>query len=358
METLSSQAVAIPEAHDVRDRYCHTDVESSARLRSSFSQWWLFGWNDNQAEETREQAVYGSCNYDGDCKKQYGRPFCVDSVCRECRESYAFDDCGGLTAFCNGATHFTCSTCSMDADCEGDSVCRAYEDPSRSPGSMPRFGCTKCHVPTGGVIISKSDCKWRCQLGQSLTGGVCLDCPVCGADQYLSPKHSPSLFFATCSNATDPVCSECASIGVNSTDSDFCASLIDQSVARAASEPIGDLGLHLPCRYFKCKAGWFLDLTMNKCKRCHLHMCPPGQFLSGCGETDPGQCVPCPGARNKPVQGQWIDATDKANRIIQPEDTCQFTCPRGMYWDKDWSGQCKQCQVDQCGRDPRIYNLK
>ena len=365
----SAESLKIPSSENVTLRYCDEDPSSTPRLDSASI---LMEYGAYESDGiSREHMLYGKCEDDEECGfGSKGRPYCVDGICRECREGYEFEDCHSLSAFCSADNGYTCSTCASDNDCPSKSYCRTVAtSASFGSGKMPRKECVKCDmVPEPGEVIDTTTCDWRCPIEQYLLSATspgeqasCLDCPSCSAGQFYAPHSSPRThFYSSCTNATDIVCNECSSIGIDDSKAPMCAKLLSPSTRHLNDEFVGDLGSHFPCRFFECKQGWFLSGTRSKCKKCHLTMCPSGEFLAGCGKADPGVCKPCKG--RLPRGAYFIDPTDPQYVIVNPEDTCQFQCGKDKVFDDD-SNACLACDANasadeetSCGSN-RVYRL-
>ena len=360
----TAEVLSIPRTDDIVGRYCESDPSSTPRLS-----WMEFGGPTDDDTNMREHLLYGKCEEDSDCAgKGSTRPYCVDSICRECREGYEIEDCGTVGAFCSADTGYTCSSCSTDNDCPSLSYCRTVSNIKTLIGSnkMPRKSCVKCDsVPESGEVTNESSCAWRCPIEQYLLTGsgpgdqsTCMDCPSCSAGQFYAPRTNlKSQFVSVCTNATDIVCNECSNIGIDDTKEEMCVTLLSPSMRHLDDISVGDLGGHMPCRFFKCKEGWFLSGTRSKCKKCHLTMCPLGQFLKGCGPVNPGSCEICPG--RLPKGAFFIDPTDPQYKIKNPEDVCQYKCGPNTYFDTD-ENACIRCDPsdssDSCNGS-RVYTL-
>jgi hypothetical protein len=331
----SAEAQKVPSNENYINRYCDADPGATPRLASTVSLM-EYGGPEDVGSFSREHMLYGKCEEDTDCASQSSsRPYCVDNICRECREGYEFEDCGPSGSFCNAENGYTCSTCTKDEECPSMSYCRTSYGASSTivSGKMPRKSCLKCEtVPDVGEIIDEGTCAWRCPIEQYYLPPAspgekpsCLDCPSCSAGQFYAPRLTPKTqFFSVCTNATDVICNECSSIGVDDSKPEMCAKILSPSMRLLDDNSVGDLGSQFPCRFFKCKEGWFLEGMRSKCKKCHLTMCPSGEFLAGCGNVDPGACKPCKG--RLPKGAYFIDPTDPQYTIVNPEDTCQFKC--------------------------------
>jgi hypothetical protein len=359
----SAQGRKIPAVKNATSLYCEEDPSSTPRLPTTPS---LMEYGAYEAESIpREHMLYGKCEDDSDCSSQgHGRPFCVDSICRECREGYEFEDCGPTGAFCNADNGFTCSTCASDNDCASMSYCRTVATTKSTLGSgkMPRKQCVKCeHVPEPGEVVDTTSCDWRCPIEQYFLAGAskgdpssCFDCPSCAAGQFYAPRLAArTQFYSTCTNATDVICNDCSSIGID--DRTTCARILSPSTRHLDDDLVGDLGSQFPCRFFECKAGWFLAGTRNKCKKCHLTMCPVGDFLADCGQTNPGSCKPCKG--RLPRNAFFMDPTDPQYKIEAPEDTCQFRCYGDSVLDED-SNACVPCDANASADEETACNAK
>jgi hypothetical protein len=332
------QALPVPAVESAFNRYCHIDSMSVSHLRQSKGS--LMEYDDKsdfpEISTPRENLIYGTCATDDECSLFHSRPFCIEGICRECRSGYEFEDCGTSSAICSAQTSFSCSQCGSDEDCKVGTVCRTVFDQSSylANNTWARKTCNRCEsVPPFGEIVNPANCQWRCPIKTFYspetddTPESCLECPVCNQAQFYAPSGSKSEFFSTCTNATNVVCADCASIGIDTSDENFCATILSPDESHQDSVSVGDLGEHLPCRFFQCKSGWFLDHSIRKCKQCHLTMCPPGETLVDCGGTNPGKCVPCPNGRQKPRRADWIIPNDPLYKIHNPLDTCQFICP-------------------------------
>lgn len=354
-----SQMRPLPPASGVFDRYCHVDAEFTARLRSSASGFMEFGGAEEEEPMSEADLISGHCSEDADCGK--GRPFCIDEVCRECREGYEFEDCDVKGAICKEETRYTCSSCVTDDDCPSRTYCRQVfsKTDALSTGKLPRNECVSCGaVPAFGEVIDVSECAWRCPIEQYyLSPGAgessCLACPQCGLGQYYAPRESISThFYTTCTNSTDVVCNDCEAIGIKSGDrKNFCANILSPSPRLADQISVGDLGEGFPCRFFECKENWFLSSAVNKCKQCHITMCAPGEYLEGCGGVNPGSCRPCKG--RIPNSAEWILANSGDFSMTNARDACRFTCPpQHVFLDND----CIKCAP--CSSDFQVYALE
>lgn len=334
---------------DVMERYCHVDPEFTPRLRSQLLSLMEYGGPEEEDSNSREAVLYGQCDSDSEC--QSGRPFCIDSMCRECREGYEFEDCGGSGAICTEATSFTCSSCATDSDCPSMKYCRSIFDRSATVAlsALPRKQCVACpSVPPFGEVHDSRTCQWSCPVEQYFMSGsedsaaACLDCPECRSGQFFAPRASPSTQFVnTCTNATDVICQDCSAIGIGGPENkNFCADILSPSLRHADQLTVGDLGSHAPCRFFTCKAEWYLDRARNKCKKCHLSMCQPGDYLAGCGGAEPGKCTTCKG--RMPRGAVWLSANDPESHMTAPEDACQYMCPALWTLDQD-TNECVPC---------------
>jgi hypothetical protein len=356
----SAEVHKIPSSDDVISRYCELDPETTPHLKSA-SLIQAVEVDDN-GSSTRENLLYGRCEEDSDCQSRGpARPYCIDNICRECREGYEFEDCGPNGSVCNADTGYTCSSCSSDEDCHGSSTCRSVFSMQSMfrDGKMPRKSCTSCpNIPSSAELTNPSSCEWSCPIETYyLTPSSddeepsCLHCPRCSAGQFYAPRRSYSTnFVSVCTNATDIICNDCSSIGINDKKADVCVNLLSPSMRHLDDLFVGDLGSHLPCRFFECKSGWFLNGSRSKCKKCHLTMCPPGEYLKGCGKADPGTCSACRGTL--PKNAEFIDPTDPRFPVAKPEDACRFTCPLGHRYE---SGACVACS-DAC--EDQTYDLE
>ena len=363
--SLDSAEVQKIPGGDIISRYCEEDPASTPRLADSLME---YGNSSDDESNGREHLLYGRCEEDEDCAKAgSGRPFCVDSICRECREGSEFEDCGPIGAFCNAETGYTCSTCQSDNDCTSMSFCRSVFSAQSmfGTGKMPKKSCIKCeHVPEVGEVVDSNTCEWRCPIETYYMAGSsageppsCLDCPRCSTGQYYAPRATlKTEFVPVCTNATDVVCAECAAIGIDDSKPEMCARILTPSVRHSDDETAGDLGAHMPCRFFKCKDGWFLSGSRTKCKRCHLTMCPVGQYLKGCGEAEPGACADCKG--RLPKGAHFIDPTDPRYKVVKPDDACQFKCPKETVFSAS-SNECVACgpEADELCDNDKLYTL-
>ena len=360
----SAEVMNVPPSDDIVNRYCEADPSSTPRLSMM-----EFGGSEDGESNTRDHLLYGKCEDDSDCTTHgKGRPYCVDSICRECREGFEMEDCGPVGAFCNSETDFTCSSCATDSDCPSLSYCRSV---STSIGSnkMPKKSCVKCDsVPESGEVMDVSACSWRCPIEKyflpaSGPGELpnCMNCPACSAGQFYAPRTRPTTqFVSACTNATDVICNDCSAVGIDDKKRELCATILSPSMRNLDDLSVGDLGSHMPCRFFLCKEGWFLSGTRSKCKKCHLTMCPTGQFLKGCGVADPGTCASCPG--RLPRGAFFIDATDPRYSIKTPEEVCQFKCASNKVYDPE-ENACVECDTSasaddsEACNDSRLYTL-
>jgi hypothetical protein len=342
-----AQVLPIPSSPDPFTRYCHSDPATTPRLRS-FASFIQSDEGPDAEDASSETILYGRCDEDSDCAG--GRRYCIDNICRECREGYEFEDCGTTLVKCNEATKYTCSECSVDDDCRSKLFCREVFDTNSfiQRAGMPRNQCIKCEFsPAFAEIIDPGTCQWRCpidkyyQPASSEESETCLDCPKCPSGTFYGPKsaHVDS-FFTQCTNSTDVSCIECTQIGIDDSKPDFCATILSPSNIHQKDISVGDLGSDFPCRFFQCKAGWFLDSAVKKCKRCHITMCPPGEFLKDCSDTNPGTCSACSG--RLPRGGEWIDPTNDLYSVDSNNDACQFTCPDGFIYDPE-RNRCNLC---------------
>lgn len=364
----AAKLLPVPSS-DVFSRYCHVDPATTPRLRQS-SLMEYGGEEDAPEQEPKENLVYGKCQADSDCHGH--RPYCIDSICRECREGYEFEDCGTTMVKCNEESKFTCSECVNDEECRSSTFCRSvfHRKSFLQKDEMARNECVKCEsAPLFAEVVDTNSCHWRCPIESYYKTGLdgeadsCVDCPVCGSGQFYAPVAvTPTKFFTQCTNATDVVCTDCAKIGVDSSSTDFCAAILSPADTHQDDITVGDLGSEMPCRFFQCKDSWFLDSSVNKCKKCHVTMCAPGEFLGGCGGTNPGKCQACKG--RLPRGGEWIDPTDAKNNIKGVDhDTCQFTCPIGTVYDED-DNRCVKCdrrakagEDHACDPEGKVYKL-
>ena len=318
-----AQILPVPAWTDMFERYCHVDPPVPARLRvSSLS---LLEYGSGENDEPVQEDNY--CEEDVECQsRDLHRPFCTDNVCRQCREGNEFSDCGSSAAKCTEETSYMCSECIFDEDCHGGLFCRSTLHEGRK--------CVSCEsVPLFGKLVDSKNCSWQCPIDHSFQSAVpdCVDCPQCQEAQYYAPaltSAGPS-FYTTCTNATDPVCTDCGPVPNN-----FCAQLLSPLERQANDFSIGDIGQSYPCRFFKCLPSWFLDLAIGKCQHCHTSMCAPGSNLVGCGGLNPGACVSCgslPG-------DAWVGG-------------CRFTCPSGQIF---LDSACQRCDPGVLEGD-RLY---
>ena len=354
----------LPNSTDVFERYCHIDAEFTTRLRAKGdgAAFMEYGGAEEGVLLSEVDLISGHCSEDADCGK--GRPYCIDEVCRECREGYEFEDCEVKGAICNEETRYTCSVCASDTDCRSGTYCRQVFDKTEAllTGKIPRNQCIACDsVPVYGETVDVSQCTWRCPIEKyylSSEGGeedssTCLDCPQCSAGQYYAPRtNMSSFFYSACTNASDVVCFDCDSIGVKSQDKNFCANILSPSPRLANQVSVGDLGESFPCRFFECKENWFLSSTVNKCKRCHMTMCAPGEFLSDCGGVHPGSCSACKG--RIPRNARWIQANSGEYEIESPKDACRFKCPPKYRFQDN---ECVACEASALCSDDAVYSL-
>lgn len=358
----SATDLPLPQPESAFGRYCHVDSLTVNRLRDRRPSLMEYGEFTPQSDPSVfvESLMYGNCSNDDDCAGAHSRPFCIEGMCRECRSGYEFEDCGTSSALCASETGFTCSQCGSDDDCNVGTVCRTVFDKQEYlvNHTMARKSCNHCEsVPPFGEITNTTQCEWRCPIDTFYSPQSedspesCIACPMCTKGQYYAPADSPNTFFSTCTNATNVICSDCASIGIDSSDENFCAEILSPNESNQDSLFVGDLGPQFPCRFFQCKSGWFLDHSLGKCKRCHLSMCPPGQTLTSCGDNNPGRCVPCPNSRHKPRTAEWIVPTDPGFAIKQPLDTCQFICPEKTIYNPD-DNACIRCDPGAPSTDP------
>ena len=347
-----AQGLPVPAPETAFTRYCHVDPMSVSNLRPNKGSLMEYSDSADSSDSLipRQNLIYGTCASDDECSSFHSRPFCIEGICRECRSGYEFEDCGSSSAVCSAQTDFTCSNCGSDEDCKVGLVCRTVFDQSSylANNTLTRKTCNRCEsVPPFGEIVNPAHCEWRCPIKTFYSPEIedtpesCVDCPVCGRSQFYAPSDSKSKFFSTCTNATNVVCADCSAIGIDSSDENFCASILSPDEAHQDSVSVGDLGEHLPCRFFECKPGWFLDHSIRKCKQCHLTMCPSGETLVGCGGSNPGKCAPCPNGRNKPRRADWIVPNDPLYKIQNPIDTCQFVCPDNTVLNDD--NACVKC---------------
>jgi hypothetical protein len=333
-----AEILLIPPSDDIFSRYCHDDTHVVSRLRSVKYSSFLSADRElsvDPVERTliRSTVLYGSCEEDSDCNDS-SRPFCMEGVCRECRDAR---DCSSPAMACSAQTEYTCSDCEADDDCLASQVCRK--------SSSHRKECVSCpsSVPFNADLVVPHTCAWSCPVGMGLstsTSSSCSLCPQCGDNEFYAPSDSSSRksFLTTCTNSTGAVCVDCtALVGIPSNDPHFCAIIKSPTEPISSDASVGDLGPKFPCRFFQCKSGWFLDLSVNKCTKCHYSMCQPGEFLDGCSNEHPGKCTACP--EEKPVSASWIEPDSKS---------CKFVCPIGTELDED-SGECVRCKG--CGRN-------
>ncbi len=333
-----AKELPIPAPNDVFNRYCHSDPHPMSRLRvvryTSLLEYDDRAEGDlDERELERTAMLYGHCDEDSDCDELH--PFCVNSVCRECRES---EDCPSPALVCSSQTGFTCSECESNEDCSGD-ICRfGFNQTSFASHLAPSTKqCSHCpsHIPEAAQIIDPARCSWRCPIDMHIDSlGDCSICPACSDNQFYSSALSKSSFLTTCTNATQAVCGDCSVLaGIpGPDDKKFCAKIKSPTMPLHADPAVGDLGPNFPCRYFTCNSGWFLDLSVNKCRQCHYSMCTPGQRLEGCGDEHPGRCVPCSG--QKPKSASWAAGNEQG---------CTFMCPKGSEYDED-EGECVRCR--------------
>ena len=362
VESLATSRLALPFSleiaspipvpkDDVIERYCHVDPETTPRLRTNHISLMEYGGPEEDDPTSREAVLYGQCDSDSDCKA--GRPFCIDSICRECREGYEVEDCGHTGAICNESTGYTCSSCADDKDCPSMKFCRSVFDRSAllSKGALPRKKCVACpSTPLFGEVHDERSCSWSCPIEQYFMAGggdepaACLDCPQCRAGQFYAPRANPSTqFVSTCTNATDVICQDCKAIGIDAGNKNFCAEILSPAIRHADEITVGDLGPTAPCRFFKCKADWYLDRPRNKCKKCHFEECQPGDYLKNCGGAEPGKCVACKG--RIPNGAIWIIANDPSTPLHSNLDACQYVCPHTWTLDSD-KNECVPCTGD------------
>lgn len=354
------QMLPVPNVSEVYSRYCHIDAEFTTRLRHSPSGFMEYGGEEAEGSTSEAELVSGHCSEDADCGKV--RPYCIDEVCRECREGNESEDCSSVKgAICNEETRYTCSACATDLNCRSGTYCRTVFDKMEAlnSGKLPRNQCVACDsVPVYGEIVDAGKCRWRCPIEEYFSksndddeSSGCSECPKCAVGQYYAPKDNiASHFYSTCTNATDVVCSDCASIGIKSEESSFCATILSPSPRLADQISVGDLGEGYPCRFFECKPNWFLSLSVKKCKKCHMTMCAPGEYLAGCGGIHPGECRACKG--RIPKGAQWIISNSGEIAIYKPLDTCQFTCPLNHVFEDD------ECVVASNGGTDQLYSLE
>ena len=348
----SARPLTIPQG-DLEGRYCHSDPDHTMNLRVHSGSLMEYGGDEEEGVEPvlRETLLYGHCDADSDCQAAGSRPFCIENACRECREGSEFEDCGTSAAKCGEETEYTCSECVEDDDCKRGKFCRLTYSKSvfLNKGVVARRTCVACeNVPDFGEVTNPTTCSWRCPINEYFLMeddvAACKDCPVCGHAQFYAPSHSPTSFYSTCTNGTEVVCANCASIGVPVEDENFCATLMSPDILHTEDMAVGDLGEAFPCRFFQCKASWFLDLSVNKCNKCHYSMCALGQRLEGCGGLSPGACVGC--AKPKPKTGVWTGPN------------CQFLCPSGNVFD---GTDCVKCDpgaeegTDHACREGMLY---
>ena len=365
----SAQLIPVPSSDDVFSRYCHIDPRTTTRLRLRMPSLIEYGGEEDEPTVSRETQLYGRCDEDSDCHSH--RPFCYDNICRQCREGSEFEDCGTSAAVCSEATQYMCSECDSDEHCRSSTYCRAVFDglAMLTGHRLPRHNCVACDsVPPFGEVVDKKICSWRCPIdtffqprSEDVDEDSCVECPKCHNGQFYAPRSDPeSRFYSQCTNATDVVCTDCAAIGIDASKPDFCATILTPSNLHLDDLSVGDLGAAHPCRFFQCKDLWFLDASVNKCKKCHLTMCPPGQLLDGCAGSAPGRCTACKG--RLPRGAAWIDPTDEAYGIRVPGDACRFTCSRATVYSED-ENACVRCDPgrpkdDDLGcHDDRVYSL-
>ena len=344
------QMLPVPNVSEVFSRYCHVDSEFTTRLRHTQSGFMEYGGEEAEGPISEAELVSGHCSEDTDCGKE--RPYCIDEVCRECREGNESEDCPIVKgAICSEETRYTCSSCARDQNCRSGTYCRTVFDKMEAlnSGKLPRNQCVACDtVPVYGEIVDAGNCRWRCPIEEYFftsnddddddddESSGCSACPKCAVGEYYAPRSKKSShFYSTCTNATDVVCSDCASIGIKSEDSSFCAKILSPSPRLAEQIAVGDLGEGYPCRFFECKPNWFLSLSVKKCKKCHMTMCAPGEYLAGCGGIHPGECQACKG--RIPRGAEWIIGNSGEFSISKPIDTCQFTCPKNHVFE---DGEC------------------
>lgn len=281
-----------------------------------------------------KRAVSGStpqatvlCKSDSDCATVSGQPHCLGGVCRECR--YA-TDCPSPTTFswsqnfCSRDTNYACSECVVDGDCGSGKMCRTVGDPY----NLHRKRCVACdssRVPPDSLMKSADSCEWICPNADEMIGpdGKCTPCPKCQEGQMLVPTEDfalsqPRNFFPTCSMATNPRCVDCPG------KDNPCATILSPTSGVVAGLGIGQLPAAYACGTFKCKSDWWLDSTINQCRKCDYRSCPAGQKLVGCGVNSAGVCQPC--ELSLPPGYTYMSPKDVNNPISSSEDACKPQC--------------------------------
>lgn len=311
LHSFKTAASSPPMVQEV-GTYCHHDDIMSNEIVTDFIQIDGAKLNVKSIDPVGfDSFEYGKCMSDSDCKvfKHSSRRFCIDGICRECRPSSIASDCGHPSAHCSEATGYTCSSCSMDEDCPGKEICRFHIDASKyyTKHALPRKSCSSCPhdskdsmLPIEAAITNSTTCDWQCpshlsRIESGTSSGTshttCGVCPMCKDGEYLGSERSSKKWFNSCSESINPKCFSCGAIA-----STFCANLIfnpRETIHNDNLLDLLDLGPAHPCRYFTCKAGWYADRNIRKCKKCHLHnMCGEGMELVNCGGASPGECVP------------------------------------------------------------------
>jgi hypothetical protein len=276
-----------------------------------------------------KQGTVTSCKSDADCNSASGTPFCLAGLCRECRYS---SDCPAPTTFqwaqnfCSLDTSYACSECAKDSDCGESSgkICRTVF----SPYGQDRKRCVGCDpeaVPEDGVLKTQSSCDWYCQSATDMIGpdGKCEPCPTCTDGQMLVPTEDfalsqPRNFFPACPMSNNPRCIDCPA------KDNPCAIILSPTSNWVGVPGVGKLPSAYACGTFKCKADWWLDSTINQCRKCDYRSCPAGQRLVGCGVASAGTCQPCPYAL--PVGVSYISPRDLTYTVTVPDDVCKPSC--------------------------------
>jgi hypothetical protein len=271
-------------------------------------------------ERTKSSTVI-SCKVSADCPA--GTPFCLGSICRECRYP---SDCPAATAFlwsrnfCSIDTNYACSECGTDSDCPSNTICRGVFDAY----GVDRKRCVTCDpdaIPSDAVMKSTGTCEWFCQDPADMVGpdGKCTPCPKCLDGQMLIPTEDfalsiPRSFFPSCTMANNPRCVDCPA------KNNPCANLLSPTTNWAGTPGVGQLPSQYACGTFQCKPDWWLDTSINQCRKCDYRSCPSGQQLVGCGVASAGICEPCPGP------GPFINPLDLTYSVTISSDVCKPQC--------------------------------
>lgn len=320
---FNDSRVPFPTGLNYTQLYCYSETTTSSFADLTTTSF---------VEAKRQTFI--SCNKTADCQAaDLTTPYCFQGLCRECLSASNCTARSSKTTaplLCNLDTSFTCSECGKDSDCPSNQICRKVFSPSVNRQQC--VSCTASQVPIGSVVSDTGSCSWFCQGYESIgSDGKCRPCPKCSDGEMLIPSSdfalaTPTSFFPSCAYSSNPKCVACPG------QDNPCALQMSPSSDYSNAPYVGKLPPQFPCQFFTCKTGWWLDKTIDKCKRCDLRSCPSGSFLQDCGGINPGTCTACPSQANPSIS--FIDPRDPTYTVNIPTDVCVPSCASGFFLNK------------------------